>query len=54
MPGISCVLGTMYMLWRMYPDYFSADELQKQIDEYYTFMFGKTYDFAYLGYDLGR
>lgn len=54
MPGISCVLGTMYMLWRMYPDYFSADELQKQIDEYYTFMFGKTYDSIYLGYDLGR
>jgi len=52
MPGISCVIGTMYMLWRMYPDYFSAEELQTQIDEYYTFMFGKTFTTDYLGYDL--
>ena len=52
MPGISCVIGTMYMLRQMYPDYFSAEELQTQIDEYYTFMFGKTFDADYLGYDL--
>lgn len=52
MPGISCVLGTMYMLHKMYPDHFSAEELQGQIDEYYTFMFGKTFDADYLGYDL--
>ena len=54
MPGISCVIGTSYMLWRMYPDYFSAEELQKQIDEYYAFMFGKTFDADYLGYKLER
>ena len=52
MPGISCVIGTMYMLWRMYPEYFTAEDLKKQIDEYYTFMFGKTFDADYLGYDL--
>lgn len=53
MPRISCVLGTMYMLRQMYPDYFSAEELQTQIDEYYSnFMFGKTFDADYLGYDL--
>ena len=52
MPGISCVIGTMYMLWRMYPEYFTAEDLQKQIDEYYTLMFGKTFDADYLGYDL--
>ncbi len=52
MPGISCVIGTMYMLWRMYPDAFTAEELQVQIDEYYTFMFGETFDAKYLGYDL--
>lgn len=52
MPGISCVIGTMYMLRCMYPDYFSVEELQKQIDEYYTFMFGKTFDASYLGYNL--
>ncbi|MCL2517784.1 MAG: ABC transporter substrate-binding protein [Oscillospiraceae bacterium] len=52
MPGISCTIGTMYMLYRMYPDYFSAEKLQQEIDEYYTFMFGKTFDNAYLGYNL--
>lgn len=52
MPGISCVIGTMYMLRCMYPDYFSAEELQKQIDEYYTFMFGRTFDASYLRYTL--
>ena len=52
MPGISCVLGTMYMLHMMYPDYFSADELQAEIDEYYTFMFGRTFESDYLGYTL--
>lgn len=52
MPGISCVIGTMYILRQMYPDYFSAKELQTQIDEYYTFMFGKTFDADYIGYDL--
>lgn len=54
MPGISCVLGTMYMLRQMYPNYFSAEELQTQIDQYYSFMFGKTFDADYLGYDLER
>ena len=52
MPGISCVIGTMYMLREMYPGYFSAEELQTQIDDYYSFMFGKTFDADYLGYDL--
>lgn len=51
-PGISCALGTMYMLYRMYPDYFTADQLSREIEEYYTFMFGKTFDSAYLGYEL--
>jgi iron complex transport system substrate-binding protein len=52
MPGISCVIGTMYMLHEMYPDYFSAEKLQTQIDDYYTFLFGRTFDASYLGYDL--
>ena len=52
MPGVSCILGTMYMLHEMYPDYFSSAELQAQIDDYYTFMFGKTFDTDYLGYKL--
>jgi len=54
MPGINCALGAMYMLHKMYPDRFSQADLRREIDEYYTFMFGKTFDEAYLGYDLGE
>lgn len=52
MPGISCILGTLFMLHTMYPDYYSVEELQSEIDEYYMFMFGKTFDSEYLGYSL--
>ena len=44
MPGISCVLGVMFMLHKMYPEYFPLDKLQTEVDEYYNFMFGKTFD----------
>ena len=44
MPGISCVLGIMFMMHKMYPEYFSLEELKKEVDEYYTFMFGRTFD----------
>ena len=52
MPGISCVIGTMYMLYKMYPEYFSEEELENEIDEYYTLMFDKTFDNEYLGFSL--
>ncbi|NLZ67226.1 MAG: ABC transporter substrate-binding protein [Clostridiaceae bacterium] len=52
MPGISCVLGALFMLHTMYPDYYSIEELNSEIDEYYMFMFGKTFDSEYLGYSL--
>ena len=44
MPGISCILGIMYMLNKMYPDYFSLDDLHREVDEYYNFMFNKNFD----------
>jgi len=53
-PGVSCVIGTMYMLHKMYPDYFSQQQLEQEVAEYYEFMFGKTFDAAYLGYDLSE
>lgn len=53
-PGLSCVLGTMYMLHAMYPELFSAQQLQAEIDDYYNFMFGKTFSPAELGYDLNE
>ena len=52
LPGVSCVIGTMYMLYKMYPEYFSLQDLQKEIDDYYIFMFGRTFDANYLGYEL--
>lgn len=44
MPGISCVIGTMYMLREMYPDYFSVEDFEDQVDDYYRFMFGRCFD----------
>lgn len=52
MPGIADVICTFYMLYEMYPEYFSLEQLQAEIDEYYTFMFGKTFEADYLGYEL--
>ena len=51
-PGMSCCLGTLYMLRTMYPDYFSAEDFQAEIDDYYSFMFGKTFSADELGYSL--
>ncbi len=52
MPGIADVICTFYLLHEMYPEYFSLQQLEAEIDEYYTFMFGKTFDSDYLGYEL--
>ena len=52
LPGISCAIGTMWMLHKMFPELISADEMQAEIDEYYIFMFGRTFGNDYLGYDL--
>ena len=50
MPGLSPVLGTMYMLHCMYPSYFSEEDLFDQMDQYYRFMFGRTFTLEELGY----
>lgn len=52
MPGIADVICTFYMLHTMYPDYFSTEQLEAEIDEYYEFMFGTTFEPDYLGYEL--
>ena len=44
MPGISCVLGIMYMLHKMYPERFSVSDLEDEVDDYYRFMFGRCFD----------
>ena len=52
MPGLSCAIGTMYMLHKMYPELISKEELIKEVNEYYMIMFDKTFDLDYLGCDL--
>ena len=52
MPGVAAPLASMYMMQKMYPDRMTTAELQEQIDEYYMFMFGQTFDPEYLKYDL--
>ncbi len=52
MPGIASVLAAFWMLHQMYPEHFSAEELQTEIDGYYDFMFGTTFDAGYLGYEI--
>lgn len=50
LPGVSCVIGTYFMLHSMYPELVSEEQLQSEIDDYYTFMFGKTFTKESLGY----
>lgn len=50
MPGVVSVIGTMWMLNSMYPEYFTKEQLAKEVDEYYTFLFDKTFTPEYLGY----
>ena len=44
MPGLSCALGTLYMLHEMYPEYLSVSDLEDEVDSYYRFMFGRCFD----------
>lgn len=52
MPGIAVVIGTFWMLHQMYPELFTVEQLEKEIEEYYSFMFGQSFDREYLGYEL--
>lgn len=52
MPGLSPVLGTLYMLKTMYPNYLTIDEFKTHIDTYYNLMFGRTFTEDELGYSL--
>lgn len=52
LPGVSCVIGTIWMLHKLYPDIISKEELLTEIDEYYMFMFNETFTVDYLGFEL--
>lgn len=51
LPGVASVLGTIWMLSRMHPAHMSGEALQREIDEYYTLMFGRSFGGDYLGYE---
>ena len=51
-PGVASVLGTWWMLHQMYPQYCDQTMLETAIADYYTFLFGRTFDADYLGYRL--
>lgn len=53
MPGLTCVLGTLYMLREMYPDYLSIEDFEDQVDDYYRFMYGQCFD-DYLEIDYSK
>ena len=48
--GIVSALGTEYMIHVMYPDLLSEDELEKDVDAFYTVSYGKSFDREELGY----
>lgn len=52
LPGISAVLGTFYMLYKMYPEHFDLNQLRTEINEYYYMMFGQTFDDNFLRLNL--
>lgn len=52
MPGPGFVLAMYFMMHCMYPDVCSAELLQEKIDNYYTFLYGKTFTGEEIGYEF--
>ena len=50
-PGVSTCLGILWMLMKMYPDYYSQEEFLSEVDAFYDFAYGMTFDLDYLGYE---
>ena len=49
-PGIVSTLGIDYMLHTMYPERMSKKELEKRVDSFYRFAYGRTFSKEELGY----
>lgn len=49
-PGLSSCLGVLWMLQKMYPDYYSEDEFLKEVEEFYLLCYGESYSRDFLGY----
>lgn len=44
MPGLTCVLGCLFMLREMYPEYLPIEDFEDMVDDYYRFMYGQCFD----------
>ncbi|MBQ9992910.1 MAG: ABC transporter substrate-binding protein [Firmicutes bacterium] len=49
-PGMASCLGLLWMLSQMYPDVYSEEDFLVEVDAFYEFMYGMTFDREYLGY----
>jgi len=52
MPGPAFILGMYYMMHCMYPDVCTAEMLQTEVDDYYSFFYGKTFTGEEIGYEF--
>lgn len=49
-PGMGSCLGIEWMMSKMYPDKYSEAQMFAQVDDFYQFVYGKTFSGEYLGY----
>lgn len=49
-PGIASMLGFLWMLNQMYPELYSEEELIAEIDHFYQFIYGMSFEREFLGY----
>ncbi len=52
MPGPGFILAMYYMMNRLYPDKVPNDMLQEKIDNYYSFLYGRTFTGDEIGYSF--
>lgn len=50
LPNFTSIVGVYYMLHTMYPEYFDEDAFLNAVSEYYSFVYGQSFDREYLGY----
>ncbi|NLZ38436.1 MAG: hypothetical protein GX893_02360 [Firmicutes bacterium] len=49
-PSLSTCLGFLWMLCKMYPDYYSEEEFLQEVDLFYETAYGMKFDLEFLGY----
>ena len=50
LPGPVFILSAYYMMNKMYPDIFTDEDLQAEVDECYEFIYGRTFSADEIGY----